>query len=198
VKPENVLFFDTPAEFRAWLETNHETADSQWVGFHKKASGRGGLTWNEAVLEALCFGWIDGQGAPIDEHSRAIRFSKRRSGSIWSTVNMRHMDNLLAAGKVSPAGIRAYEARRPDRIGVYSHDSGKADFPADLEARFRADGPAWDFWNRQPPSYRRQMTWWVISAKRDETRERRLTALISESAAGQRLNPFASSKAAAK
>src|SRR3954453_8469558 len=133
---------------------------------------------------------MDGRVKPIDEHSRAVRFSKRRSGSIWSTVNMRHMDNLLAAGKVSPAGIRAYEARRPDRIGVYSHDSGKANFPADLEARFLLDGPAWDFWNRQPPSYRRQMTWWVISAKRDDTRERRPSGLIAESGAGGRLAPF--------
>jgi len=198
VKPENVLFFGSAADFRTWLETNHETADAQWVGLYRKASGRGGLTWNEAVLEALCFGWIDGQGAPLDEQSRAIRFSKRRKGSIWSTVNMRHMDALIAAGRVAPAGMRTYEARRADRIGVYSHDSGRAHFSPDLEARFRANEAAWDFWNRQPPGYRRQMTWWVVSAKRDETRERRMSALVSEHAAGRRLDPLHLPKAAPK
>ena len=198
MKPENVLFFDSAADFRRWLESNHETADAQWVGFYRKGSGRGGLTWSDAVPEALCFGWIDGQGAPLDEQSRAIRFSKRRKGSIWSTVNIGHMEALIAADRVAPAGMRAYAARRADRIGVYSHDSGGSVFPPDLEARFRANERAWDFWNRQPPGYRRQMTWWVVSAKRDETRERRLFSLISEHAAGRRLDPLHLPKATPK
>ena len=114
MKPENVLFFDSRADFRAWLERTIETSDYQWVGFYKKAAGRAGLTYSDAVLEALCFGWIDGQGAGIDVESRAIRFSKRRARSIWSTVNVKHMERLIAEGRVAPAGLGAYEARTPE------------------------------------------------------------------------------------
>ena len=190
MKPENVVFFDSPAQFRSWLAKNHETSDYQWVGFWKKAAQRDGLTYDEAVLEALCFGWIDGQGAPIDDSSRSVRFTPRRKGSIWSTVNVARVERLIADGRMTPAGMRAYAARTDDRTGVYSHDSGGAVFPTDLERRFRADEAAWDFWNTTPPSYRRQMTWWVVSAKREETRDRRLQALIDQHATGRRLDPL--------
>lgn len=190
MKPENVLFFDSRSDFRAWLDENHEAADNQWIGFYKRGSGVDGLTYEEAVLEALCFGWIDGQGGPIDERSRAIRFTKRRSRSIWSTVNVNRMNALIADGLVVPAGMRAFEARTPERTGVYSHDSGRAVFTAEMEERFRANPAAWEFWIRQPAGYRRQMTWWVVSAKRDQTREGRLEALIAQHATGERVDPL--------
>lgn len=188
MKPENVLFFDSPAEFRGWLEENHETSDHRWIGFYRKSAGRAGLDYTDAVLEALCFGWIDGQGAGIDEERRAVRFSKRRPRSIWSTVNVNRMERLIGEGRVAPAGMRAYEARTSERTGVYGHDSGRAVFSPGFEARFRAHRAAWDFWNTTPPSYRRQMTWWVVSAKRDETRLRRLDALIEQHASGKRVD----------
>jgi uncharacterized protein YdeI (YjbR/CyaY-like superfamily) len=189
VKPENVRFFDSRVDFRAWLEENHEATEYQWVGFYKRESGRGGLTYEEAVLEALCFGWIDGQLGPIDEQRRAIRFARRRPRSIWSTVNVGRMERLITEGRVTPAGMRVYEARTPERTGIYLHETSEVAFPPDLEGRFRANSAAWNFWNTTPAGYRRQMTWWVINAKRQETRLRRLEVLIEEHAAGRRIDP---------
>jgi uncharacterized protein YdeI (YjbR/CyaY-like superfamily) len=198
VKPENVVFFATRAEFRDWLAKNHATTDSQWLGFFKKGAAATGITYEEAVLEALCFGWIDGQGAPIDSVSRAIRFTPRRTRTIWSAVNVKRVEELIAAGHMADAGMRAFDARVPERTGVYSHDSGRAHFTPDLEQRFRAHTAAWDFWNRQPPGYRRQMTWWVVSAKRDETRMRRMDALIAQHATGERMDLLHLPKLSAK
>jgi uncharacterized protein YdeI (YjbR/CyaY-like superfamily) len=195
VKPENVLFFDSAEDFREWLSANHDSAEFQWVGFHKKGSGRAGLTYAQAVDEALCFGWIDGQGGPVDETSRAVRFTPRRARSIWSTVNVRKIETLMAAGKVAPAGMRAWEARTAERTGIYGHEAARVEFPPDLEARFRANDAAWDFWNRQPPGYRRQVTWWVINVKKDETRLRRFEAALEAHAAGQRIEPYRPRKA---
>jgi uncharacterized protein YdeI (YjbR/CyaY-like superfamily) len=190
VKPENVRFFDSAAEFRAWLQSTHDTADHQWLGFYRKASGRKGLTYEEAVFEALCVGWIDGQLGPMDGERRAVRFTPRRARSIWSNVNIARMEQLIAEGRVAPAGMRAYEARTPERSGVYLHEGGRAELTPDLEARFRANTASWDFWNKQPAGYRRQMTWWVVSAKREETRTRRLDALIEQHAADRRMDPL--------
>jgi uncharacterized protein YdeI (YjbR/CyaY-like superfamily) len=186
VKPR---FFATQAKWRAWLEKNHASSDYAWLAFFKKAAGREGLDYTDAVLEALCFGWIDGQGAPMDDVSRAVRFSKRRKSSIWSMVNVGRMERLIAEGRVAPAGLREYEARTPERTGVYSHDSGRAVLTTELEARFRANQAAWQFWNTCPAGYRRQMTWWVVSAKREETRDRRMAVLIDQHARGQRIDP---------
>jgi len=189
VKPENVRFFDSRANFRDWLAENNDKADFQWIGFYRRTSGHGGLDYTEAVEEALCFGWIDGQGAPIDDEKRAIRFTPRRKGSIWSNVNVRRIQGLIEQGRVAPAGMAAFEARRPDRVGIYSSENPPLDFSEELEARFRANDASWQFWNRQPPGYRRQMTWWVMIAKRDETRSRRMDALIEQHASGQRIQP---------
>jgi uncharacterized protein YdeI (YjbR/CyaY-like superfamily) len=189
VKPENVRFFDSAADFRAWLQANHDTADHQWVGFYKKAAERTAMPYPDAVEEALCFGWIDGQLSGIDELSHAIRFTPRRAGSIWSNLNVRRMQSLIDAGRVYPAGTAAFEARRADRTGVYSSENPPLELTADLERRFLANEAAWDFWNRQPQGYRRQMTWWVMTAKRDETRLRRVDALIAQHATGQRIDP---------
>jgi uncharacterized protein YdeI (YjbR/CyaY-like superfamily) len=190
VKPENVRFFESPADFRAWLEQNHETADYQWIGFpRKRAGGPPALTHFDAVTEALCFGWIDGQAGKVGDDFLAVRFSKRRKGSIWSHVNVARMNELVAAGRVAPAGMRAFEARTPERTGVYLHESNVVEFSPEQEQRFRANPAAWDFWKNTPPGYRRQMTWWVINAKREETRRRRLDVLIEEHAAGRRIDP---------
>lgn len=189
MKPENVLFFDSQTDLRAWLTANHARKDFQWIGFHRRAAQRGGLEYDEAVEEALCFGWIDGQGAGIDDISRAIRFSPRRKGSIWSNVNVRRMQALIEAGRVAPSGLAAFDARRADRTGIYSSENPPLEFSDDLERRFRANAPSWEFWNEQPRGYRRQMTWWVMSAKRDETRSRRMDALIEHHATGKRIEP---------
>jgi uncharacterized protein YdeI (YjbR/CyaY-like superfamily) len=190
VKPENVRFFDSASEFRAWLADNHASAPSQWVGFYKKAAGLRGLTYDEAVIEALCFGWIDGQTNRVDDLAITTRFSPRRRTSNWSESNLRRMADLIAAGRVHPAGLLAFETRLALVAPEYSYESRPLELPEELASIFRANDAAWAFWNRQPPGYRRQMTWWVVSAKREETRLRRLAALIDEHAAGRRIDPL--------
>jgi uncharacterized protein YdeI (YjbR/CyaY-like superfamily) len=197
VKPENVLFFESAAAFRSWLEANHELADFQWLGFFKKAAGRGGLSYHEAVLEALCYGWIDGQTNSLDELSTAIRFSPRRRGSNWSQVNIKRAHELIATGRMRPAGQRAFEARREPAPDELTYETRPADLPAPYGEMFRRNDQAWRFFSAQRPSYRKSMTWWVISAKRDETRLRRLEALISESEAGKLIDELNMPKLAA-
>ena len=189
MKPENVLFFNSQAEFRAWLDRNHDKSAYQWVGFYKKAAGIKALEYDQAVEEALCFGWIDGQGAGLDDTRRTVRFTPRRKGSVWSNVNVRRIQALIEAGRVASSGLAAFEARRADRTGVYSSENPPLQFSDELEGRFRANAPGWKFWNKQPAGYRRQMTWWVMNAKRDETRSRRMDALIEQHATGQRIEP---------
>jgi len=189
VKPENVRFFDSAAEFRGWLADNHATAPFQWIGFYKKAAGpRTSLTYDDAVGEALCFGWIDGQLHGIDELANTIRFSPRRRGSNWSKPNIQRVGELTRAGRMHSAGMRAFDARREPTPGAYTYETRPADLPPELEEVFRAQPAAWEFWRAQTSSYRRSMTWWVVSAKRDETRHRRLAALIAESAAEHKIS----------
>ena len=184
MKPENVRFFESAPDFRTWLEANHETTPYLWVGFHKKASGRRGLTYDDAVLQALCFGWIDGQTNSIDALSVTTRFSPRRAGSNWSQVNIKRVEELIAAGQMHPAGRRAFETRREPAPGEYTYETRPPDLPEPYAEVMRRDDAAWRFWSAQRPSYRKSLTWWVLSAKREETRRRRLEALIAESAAG--------------
>ena len=188
MKPENVRFFDSAADFRAWLEANHDSAPFQWVGFYKKGAGRTALTYDDAVLEALCFGWIDGQTNRVDDLSVTTRFSPRRPGSNWSELNIARVKELRGAGRMHPAGLRAFEARREPTPGAYRYETRPADLPLELAEVFRAQPAAWDFWRQQTPSYRKSMTWWVVNAKREETRLRRLAALIAESAAGHKIS----------
>jgi uncharacterized protein YdeI (YjbR/CyaY-like superfamily) len=184
-------FFATPAEFRAWLEANHETETELLVGFYKKGSGRPSITWPESVDEALCFGWIDGVRRSIDGEAYSIRFTPRTPRSIWSDANTKRAGELIEAGRMAAAGHAALERRDPSRAGVYSFEQRKAPKLApEHERRFRANEAAWAWFNAQPPSYRRPAIHWVVSAKREETRERRLATLIEDSAAGRTIKPL--------
>jgi uncharacterized protein YdeI (YjbR/CyaY-like superfamily) len=186
----DVRFFATGEEFRAWLEQHHATAKELWVGFYKKGSGRPSITWPESVDEALCFGWIDSVRRSIDEASYRIRFTPRRPRSIWSAVNVRRAEALVEAGRMQPAGLAAFAKRKEDRTGQYSFEQGRVALDEDLEAEFRGNARAWEFFQAQPATYRKTVSWWVMSAKRDETRKRRLAALVRDSEAGQRIAQF--------
>ena len=182
------VFFANSAAFRRWLAKNHATASELWVGFYKKGSGEKGITYPEAVDEALCFGWIDGIKKGVDERSYTNRFTPRKRGSTWSNINTRRVAELIADGRMTPAGQKAFDARREEKSGVYSFE--QKDAPAltpAQEKRFRANKAAWKFFSSQPPGYRRIALWWVISAKREETREKRLSTLIADSDAGLRI-----------
>jgi uncharacterized protein YdeI (YjbR/CyaY-like superfamily) len=184
-------FFATPADFRAWLERHHESHTELIVGFHKRGSGRPSITWPEAVDQALCFGWIDGVRRRIDDTSYRIRFTPRKARSTWSAVNIKRMKELVEEGLVAPAGLAAFERRTDDRSAIYSYDQRKsAKLEPDQERRLRADERASAFFEAQPPSYRRAAIHWVTSAKRPETRERRLVQLIEYSAAGRTVPPL--------
>jgi uncharacterized protein YdeI (YjbR/CyaY-like superfamily) len=193
------IHFSDVAEFRAWLEAHHARATELLIAFYNKASGRGGLTYPAALDEALCFGWIDGLRKNLDAERYTIRFTPRKSGSIWSNVNVRHAERLLAAQRMHPAGQAAYAARDAKKTGIYSFEERPKKLPAALEKTFRAKKRAWAFWSEQPPGYRRTLIHWVVSAKREETRQRRLATLIAECAAGRRIDfmkPPATARAA--
>lgn len=181
-------FFAAPAEFRAWLEEHHETASEVWVGYYKKATGKPTLTWPEAVEEALCFGWIDGKVQRIDDERHRQRFTPRRPGSNWSAVNVAKVAELRAQGRMRPAGEAAFAARRDDRTAVYSYERRhEAAFDSEQEAAFRADEAAWAWFADQSLSYRQLATFWVVSAKRPETRAKRLALLVECSAEGRKI-----------
>ena len=183
------IFFDGPEEFRAWLEINHATATELWMGLYKKHVPERGLTWEQAVPEALCFGWIDSIAQRIDDDARRQRWTPRKSTSTWSSVNIALVEKLSAEGRMHPAGIAAFERRREDRSGIYSHENPGQELPADAAARLAASPAASAFWEAATATYRRVVTHWVLSAKQEATRERRLTQLIDDSAAGL-LVPF--------
>jgi len=185
------LFFASPADFRAWLEEHHETEAELWVGFYKVGTGRPSITWPESVDEALCFGWIDGLRKKLDGESYVIRFTPRKPTSNWSAKNIARIEELIAEDRVRRAGLEIYEARSPDKSRVYSFERRKAaKLDAEQEARLRANEAAWEFFRSQPPGYRRTAIHWVISAKREATRTRRLETLIEDSAAGRRIKPL--------
>ncbi len=188
--PDDVLFMASTAELRAWFDANHATADELWLGYYKKATGLPTISWSDAVDEALCVGWIDSVRYSLDEGRSAQRFTPRRVGSNWSAINVGKVAELTAQGRMRPAGLAAFEARRADRTAVYSYEREQAAFTADEEARLQADAAAWADWERRPPSYRRAVTYWVTSAKRPETRLRRLDALIEAAAAGEPVGPM--------
>ena len=188
---EDAIFFSSPAELREWLEQHHATASELWVGYYKKAAGRPTVTWSEVVDEALCFGWIDGKLQRIDDRRHRQRLTPRRPNSNWSAVNVAKVAELRAQGRMTPAGEAAFAARRDDRTAVYSYERRhEAAFDAGQEAAFRADARAWEWFGAQAPSYRTMATFWVVSAKRPETRARRLATLIECSAEGRRVPPL--------
>jgi uncharacterized protein YdeI (YjbR/CyaY-like superfamily) len=180
-------FFQSAAELRRWLHAHHDRDGELWVGFYKKASGKGGLTYAEALDQALCYGWIDGLKKRVDEAAYTHRFSPRTAKSIWSFVNTKRAEELKRLGLMQPPGLAAFEKRDPMRSGAYSFESQEPSLlPAYLRT-FKADPRAWTFFTAQPPGYRRIATHWVMSAKQDATRERRLAQLIQASSTGVRV-----------
>jgi uncharacterized protein YdeI (YjbR/CyaY-like superfamily) len=186
--PEEAMFFETPEELRAWLEENHATEPELRVGYYKKGSGRRSLTWPQVVDEALCFGWIDGKVQTLDEHRYRQRLTPRRRGSNWSDLNVAKVEELRAQGRMTPAGEAAFAARRKEESGALTYERRhEASFDDEQEATFRATAAAWEWFGAQSPSYRSLATFWVVSAKRPETRARRLATLIECSAEGRRV-----------
>lgn len=185
----NPVTFKHSAEFRRWLERNHATAAELLVAFQRKTPGFDGLTYAQALDEALCYGWIDGVRKRRDADSYTIRFTPRRPRSIWSRINVRHVERLQREGRIQPAGLAAFASRAPDRTGVYSFENDRPDrLPPELERVFRANPAAYAFHAAQPPGYRRTLHWWIISAKREETRRRRLAHVIARAEAGRRID----------
>ena len=182
-------FFATPQEFRAWLEKHHQETPELWVGFHKKASGKPSITWPEAVDQALCFGWIDGVRKSVDETSYTIRFTPRKPGSTWSAINIRRVRALTESGHMQPAGLKAFEHLKSEKSAIYSYEQRRtAKLEGVHEEQFRGNKKAWEFFQAQAPWYRRTAAFWVISAKKEETRLKRLQTLIEDSAQ-QRIIP---------
>lgn len=185
------MFFATPAEFGSWLQQHHATAAALWVGFHKKGSGKPSMTWPEAVDEALRFGWIDGVRKGIDDTSYANRFTPRKPRSTWSAVNIARVAELTRLGRMHPAGLAAFDGRADDRSAIYSYEQRRSVELSEGDAeRFRANAGAWEFFQAQPASYRRAAAWWVVSAKKEETRLRRLMQLIDDSEHGRTVPPL--------
>lgn len=184
-----ITYFSSPAAFRRWLARHHGSETMLWVGFHKRHTGKPSLTWPESVTEALCYGWIDGVRRRVDEDRYAIRFSPRKAGSTWSAVNTRQAEALIEDGRMQPAGQAAFERRHEHRTAIYSYERPQA-LPDDFARQFRQQRAAWAFFQRQPPWYRRTAAHWVASAKREETRTRRLAQLIEDSANGLRIKPL--------
>jgi uncharacterized protein YdeI (YjbR/CyaY-like superfamily) len=183
------VFFRDAAEFRAWLERNHDTATELWMGLRLAHVPDRGLTWADAVIEALCFGWIDSVSQPIDGDSRRQRWTPRKAGSTWSKVNIAHVERLMAEGRMHPAGIAAFERRREDRSGTYSHENPEAELSPALQALIDASPAASAFLREAAPSYRKAVRHWIVSAKQEATRERRARQLVEDSEAGRLVPP---------
>jgi uncharacterized protein YdeI (YjbR/CyaY-like superfamily) len=184
------VFFASPAEWRAWLAEHHEMETECLVGFVKVTTGEATMSWSESVDEALCFGWIDAVRRRIDDRSYSIRFTRRKPGSVWSAINVKKIEALESAGKMTDAGREAFARRSEAKTAVYAYEKAAAEFTATQVAKFRKDRAAWRFWQAQAAWYRRNATHWVTSAKREETREKRLDQLITDSAAGRRLRQY--------
>jgi uncharacterized protein YdeI (YjbR/CyaY-like superfamily) len=177
------IFFSDPSEFRAWLDLNHETESSLFFGYYKVGSGRPSMTWSESVDEALCFGWIDGVRKSIDHESYMIRFTKRKPGSIWSNVNIKKVSELSEKGLMREPGLKAFNLRTEERSGIYSFEKTDTPFSPEFQKRFMENEPAWDWFQKMPASYRKPATDWVMDAKQEVTRIKRLEELIRDSEA---------------
>jgi uncharacterized protein YdeI (YjbR/CyaY-like superfamily) len=187
VSATQAVYFRRPADLRRWFARNHGTAAVVWVGFHKVGTGEASVTWPESVDEALCVGWIDGVRKRIDERRYAIRFTPRKPGSTWSAVNIRRAEALVVQGRMQPAGLKAFAARREEKSAIYSYEQRPADLVEPYAGLFRRNRAAWRHFRAQPPGYRRTATWWVVSAKKEPTRLARLAKLVEASAQGRRL-----------
>lgn len=186
----DIIFFSTPAEFRAWFEKNHDKTKELWVGFYKKDSSKPSITWPESVDQALCFGWIDGIRKSIDDISYTIRFTPRNPKSIWSAVNMRRIAELTSLGLMRPSGIAVFEKRDEKRSELYSFEQVKVELDTHFLKKFQENEKAWIFFQSQAPSYKKPAIWWVISAKQEDTRLKRLNILIKDSEEGQKIAPL--------
>jgi uncharacterized protein YdeI (YjbR/CyaY-like superfamily) len=185
--PTDVTFFKTPAELRKWFRGNHAKKDELWVGYYKKDTGRPSVTWPESVDEALCVGWIDGIRKRIDDHSYAIRFTPRRPGSIWSAVNIRRVAALTQEKRMRPAGVKAFASRKENKSGIYAYEQRPQELVEPYASELRKHSGAAAFFAAQPPSYRKTLTWWILSAKKEDTRLTRLRILVDACAKGTRL-----------
>jgi len=187
-------FFKNPGEWRRWLAKHHADATELWVGFYKKSSDKTGITYAEALDLALIYGWIDGVRKSIDAERWTIRFTPRKPTSIWSNVNIKRARELIAEGKMLESGRKAFEARTPAKSGVYSAEQPRSAVKLDPaeEKRFRQNKRAWEYFEKQAPTYRHAATWWIISAKKPETRVRRLDLLIADSDKSKRLDHLTS------
>ncbi len=184
------IFFRTPEEMYAWLEAHRATETELMVGFFKTSAPEKGITWPQSVDMALCFGWIDSVRPSGSDTTYHIRFTPRKPNSIWSKVNVAKVEALIEKGLMRPAGLRAFEARKPEKTGVYSFEREHEAFSGDYEAQFKANSAAWDWFHTQAPSYQKAATHWVLDGKKEETRLKRLNELIESSAKGERLKQF--------
>jgi len=191
VKPK---FFSAQAQFRQWLEQRHANETELLVGFHKKDSGKKSITYAEALDEALCFGWIDGVRRNLNETSYTIRFTPRKPRSIWSLVNVRHVERLQKEGRMHSAGLAAFAKRDPKRTGIYAFENQPRELSPEYAQQFAKNKAAWEFFQAQPPGYKRVISFWVMGAKKEETRVRRLQQLIESSAKGTRVGLLTSEK----
>lgn len=178
------IFFEKQSDFRKWLKKNHRTETEVIVGFYKVGTGKPSITWPQSVDEALCFGWIDGVRKSIDNDSYQIRFTPRKPSSIWSAVNIKKIEELTAKGLMQPAGLVIFEKRTESKSRIYSHEISEVAFSIDFEKQFKANKKAWSYFQSLAPSYRKTSTNWVMSAKQDETKIKRLNELIQDSEAG--------------
>lgn len=190
IKPENIKFFKTPEAFRKWLEKNYNKKDELWLGYYKKASGKLSITYKQALEEVLCFGWIDGISRGIDEERYTQRYTPRRKGSIWSAVNIRKAEELIKTGKMHDHGLHVYKNRDLSKAGLYSNEQKEIKFSTAFLKKIKANKKAWKYFSSMPKGYQKTATWWVISAKQESTRVRRLDTLIKDSEAGRKIVPL--------
>ncbi|MGA7671092.1 MAG: YdeI/OmpD-associated family protein [Nitrolancea sp.] len=190
--PVDAIFFDDQDEFREWLLENHDRETELWVGMYKKNSGRIGIVHGEAVDQGLCFGWIDGRVRSLGEISYAIRFTPRKPNSIWSQVNIKRVGELIELGMMHPSGLATFTGRRPDREKIYTYEMDPTDLTDEYKETLQANEAAWTFFSEQAPSYQRTARHWIMSAKQEKTRVKRLNDLIESSANGKRLPQFVS------
>jgi uncharacterized protein YdeI (YjbR/CyaY-like superfamily) len=181
------VFFAKPADFRKWLERHHAIEKELLVGFYKKGTGKASITWPESVDQALCFGWIDGIRKSFDADSYTIRFTPRKAGSTWSVININKVAALTEAGLMMPAGLAAFEKRTASKSAIYSFEQAAVVFTPAQEKQFKRHKKAWNYFKQEAPSYRKAATWWVISAKQEVTRQKRLAILIADSTMGLRI-----------
>lgn len=192
LKPDKdkIKYFTTQQSLRKWLEQNHLKADHLWIGFYKKSSGKKTISYDEALTEALCFGWIDGIRQANDEISYTTRFTPRRKGSIWSAVNIGKIKELIQSGIVADAGLKAFNALDPKKTNLYSSEHNNLELPSGYLKKFKANKTAWQWFSKMPNGYKRAAIWWIISAKQDATKEKRMNTLISDSEAGRKIKPL--------